>query len=140
MQSLASLIEMFDVEAAPHLDRQADIPVNSGLQRQGDVFIIPQDMTGSLTPATNQVPREGFPVVKGIAGGNTHLLLGSGQTLYTEFAAGQAGAQDLGVLTVPENSTGYLAHPEHGYLAIAPGTYLMRAQREQADEIRRVAD
>jgi hypothetical protein len=46
----------------------------------------------------------------------------------------------VGVFTVTEGATAYLAHPEHGYMGIAPGTYTVRRQREQADEIRQVAD
>jgi hypothetical protein len=37
---------------------------------------------------------------------------------------------DLGVLTVAEGAVAYLAHPEHAYSGIAPGTYLLRRQRE----------
>lgn len=33
-----------------------------------------------------------------------------------------------------------VAHPEHGFSGIGAGTYEVRRQREQADEIRLVAD
>jgi hypothetical protein len=46
----------------------------------------------------------------------------------------------LGVLTVPPGSVAYLAHPEHAYAGIAPGTYELRRQREMAGGIRQVAD
>ncbi len=46
----------------------------------------------------------------------------------------------LGVLIVAAGATAFLAHPEHGYAGIAPGMYLFRRQREQADEIRLVQD
>ena len=41
---------------------------------------------------------------------------------------------------IAEESTAYLAHPEHGYTGIGPGTYRISRQREQADEIRLVQD
>ncbi|MGW0803278.1 hypothetical protein [Nonomuraea sp. NPDC002799] len=44
------------------------------------------------------------------------------------------------MLTVAEDATAYLAHPEHAYTGIAPGTYELRRQREQADKARLVAD
>ncbi len=46
----------------------------------------------------------------------------------------------LGHLTVAAGAVAHLAHPEHGYASIAPGNYVIRRQREQADEIRVVAD
>ena len=77
----------------------------------------------------------GIPVVRGEAGGNTHALVGTGFWRATPQAELQ-----LGELTVPEGGVAYLAHPEHGYLGIAAGTYSVCRQREQADEIRMVAD
>ena len=46
----------------------------------------------------------------------------------------------LALLTVPVGSLAYLAHPEHAYTGIGPGTYTLRRQREKADELRMVAD
>jgi hypothetical protein len=34
----------------------------------------------------------------------------------------------------------YLTHPEHGFNAIGTGSYVINRQREQADEIRIIAD
>lgn len=50
------------------------------------------------------------------------------------------GHKPVAVLSVPEGSTAYLGHPEHGYMGIAPGDYTISRQREMADQIRRVAD
>jgi hypothetical protein len=41
---------------------------------------------------------------------------------------------------VPDRSTAYLGHPEHGYLGITPGSYEIRRQREMAGVARMVAD
>jgi hypothetical protein len=51
--------------------------------------------------------------------------------------AGDRG-QDIGLLQCTEPA--YIAHPQHAYAGIAPGTYTLRRQREQADEERFVAD
>lgn len=133
--TLASAIDHYGVDVHEHLDREFEIPVLSGAQRQGDVIVLPRH----TTPATTTVPQAGHPVVRGENGGNTHLLLADGDVF---FDAKVASATDLalGTLTVAEGATAYLAHPEHGYVGIAPGTYEVRRQREQADELRLVAD
>lgn len=136
--TIEQAIQTFGVDVDEHLDRQATIPVLDGLQFQGDVAIVPDRMCGQLAPATTPVPRAGVAVVRGENGGNTHLLLGE----RCFFDAGQPGDEDLelGVLTVPAGQVAYLAHPEHAYSGIAPGTYELRRQREQADQIRLVQD
>jgi len=137
MRTVTDLIQTHGVDIDPHLDRDATVPVSAGLQRQGDIIVIPTAMTRRPgAAATALVPRAGVPVVRGEAGGNTHLLLADGPVRY-----GAAPADlTLGLLTVEEGATAYLAHPEHGYAGIAPGTYVVRRQREQADEIRMVQD
>lgn len=137
MRTLDDLITTHGVDVDPHLEREATVPVSTGLQRQGDVIVIPTAMAGRpQSTATKPVPRQGVPVVRGEAGGNTHLLLADGAVAF------DAAPRDLtlGVLTVEPGATAYLAHPEHGYAGIGPGTYVIRRQREQADEIRMVAD
>lgn len=135
MRTLATLIAEHGVDVHDHLDRDDIVPVHDALQLQGDVAVIP-----TLEPArvdAVQVPAEGIPVVRGEAGGNTHLLLASGSVTWSP--TGRVGL-DLGVITVSDGAVAYLAHPEHGYLGIGPGAYTVRRQREQADEIRMVAD
>lgn len=112
-----------------------DVPVLSGPQPQGDVMVIPAG--GRVADAMTPLPRAGVPVVRGEAGGNTHALLG---TPGVRWDRGRDGAQTLGTLTVPDDATAWLEHPEHGQAGIAPGSYVLRRQREQADEIRYVAD
>ena len=46
----------------------------------------------------------------------------------------------VATLSVPDGATAWLGHPEHAYLGIGPGTYEVRRQREQAEELRVVAD
>lgn len=137
--TLADAETAFGVTVDDHHDRQADIPVLAGLQFQGDVAVIPAPRARAAEAA---VPREGVAVVRGEAGGNTHLLLGAGTIAFdpSPTAGTDPADLDLGTLTVPAGATGYLAHPEHAYTGIAPGTYTLRRQREQADVARFVRD
>lgn len=132
VHTLDSIARLADVEVLDHLDRQVDVPVIAGAQAQGDLIVIPANI-GASTP----VPAAGVPVVRGENGGNTHLLVADGPCF---FDLAIPGAQTLGALHVPSGAAAYLIHPEHGATGIAPGGYLIRRQREQADEIRLVAD
>jgi hypothetical protein len=136
MLTIAEAISRHGVQVDEHLDRQATIPVSDGLQRQGDIIVVPAHIAEVGPTRAGKVGPQGHPVVRGEAGGNTHLLLADGDVYYSETVYGQV----LGVLTVADGATAWLAHPEHGYAGIAPGTYQLRRQREQADEIRLVAD
>lgn len=140
MNTLEKLIGDHGVEVDAHLDRQITVPVSSGLQRQGDVIVIPAAMVEDAGVATTLVPAAGYPAVRGEAGGNTHLLLAAGPGVCYDSIGAVEGDLKLGTLTVAEGSMAYLAHPEHGYTGIAAGTYVLRRQREQADEIRMVQD
>lgn len=133
--TLADAITRFDVDVHEHLDRADIIPMLCGLQRQGDVIVVPSDTVDAATP----VPAAGFPVVRGENGGNTHLLLAIGDVRYTERAVSATNLALCDLIVGPD-AEAYLAHPEHGYLGIGPGGYQIRRQREQADELRLVAD
>lgn len=134
MTTLATMEERYGVSHLEHLDRQADIPTMSRLAFQGDVAIIRNDR---LSAATTGIPAGGYPVVQGEVGRNTHAVYGTG---FYEPATRREIELLLGVLTVPVGEQVLLSHPEHGGLLIAPGTYELRRQREQADEIRLVQD
>lgn len=127
------------------LAADADIPVITGVPAvQGDVIVIPAD--GLAPDATLPLPADGAVLVRG-QGGHAHLLLGR-----VLWAPGRPGAQTLGTVTVPGGEAGYLAHgdgtpvsalsgdAEHGVQAFGPGTWVIRRQREQAEEARLVAD
>jgi len=131
MLTTTQAVERFGIRVEATLDFDDPIPVHSGLQFQGDIAIIP-----SKVEATGEVPVEGFPVVRGENGGNTHLLLKTPGVTFDSDVEGLL----LGRLTVAKDATAYLAHPQHGYVGVGPGTYEIRRQREQADEIRMVQD
>lgn len=149
MQTLTSLADLVTTHGVPvddHHDLDALVPVTDRLQFQGDVAVIPVaaavQATGSGYP--NPVPAAGVAVVRGENGGNTHLLLDgrspdAAPVTWDPSTGGDTGL-DLGVVTVPTGALAYLAHPEHAYSGIAPGRYVIRRQREQADVIRLIAD
>ena len=80
----------------------------------------------------------GVPVVRGEAGGNTHLLVAvEGDVCWRPNTTDMA---IQGTVTVAEGGQAGLIHPEHGLTLIGPGCYSVERQTEQADEIRLVAD
>lgn len=136
-KSLAALIDETGVDVLDYLDRDALVPVLTGLQCQGDVAVVPH-RPGKYSYKAVPVPTAGVPVVRGESGGNTHLLLAEGPVNWT--ATPNVTDLTIGIVEVPDGSIAYMAHPEHGYLAMGPGNYTIRRQREQADELRIVAD
>jgi len=152
--TLGQLIEKHGFDVLDHLDRDLEISVHAGLQAQGDLFIIPADPSrGSrqgtvvplegvvppegVVPLEGVVPPEGIAVIEAVNGGHEHRLF-AGQPGTAFFAPAGVSGQDIGLLECTEPA--YIAHPEHAYTGIAPGTYTLRRQREQADEERLVAD
>lgn len=135
MATTTQMIEATGVHVCTEQDFDIDIPVLSGVQRQGDVLVRPADVT-----ATKPVPAAGTPVVRGESGGNTHAIVPADGPVFCDVNAGSARDLRVAVLSVPEGSTAYLSHPEHGFMGIAPGNYEIRRQREMAEEIRMVAD
>jgi hypothetical protein len=132
--TLMDVETIYGITHHDHLDRDAEIPTVSTLGFQGDVAIIRRDDL----QATTAIPTNGYPVVRGEVGANTHLLVGDG--FYDPATSVSPQDLRLGVLTAPEGGTTLLSHPEHGGLIVAPGSYEIRRQREQAEEMRMVAD
>lgn len=105
----------------------------SGPQRQGDVLVLPAFVVA-------KVPATGTPVVRGDNMADNHVVCGVGGPVYCDPVALRGDYLRVAILTVPDGSTAYLKHPEHDYLAIAPGSYQIRRQREFAGSTRTVAD
>lgn len=141
MNTITKLQEKFGSTDLDHLldaYGDIDIPVVSGEpQHQGDLFVIPMrdGKVGGLKP----VPSEGIAVIRGEAGGNTHLLMAEGEVFFSQMAS-ERGSVMLGTLRVKKGAIAILHHIEHGYNLIGEGLYSMRGKRTQMDEIRRVAD
>ncbi|MFI0353155.1 hypothetical protein [Actinomadura sp. 9N407] len=118
-----------------HLAAELDIPTIAGLQHQGDLSVIPAAMAvEDGRPPMAPVPAAGVAVVRGEAGGHTHLLLGSGDVRY-DARDGAADHITLGTLEVGDGATAWLDHPEHGNTGIAPGLYVLRRKRELAPRV-----
>lgn len=132
---VSEAIARFDTEILNYLNQDAEIPTVTVAACQGDVSIL----RVTTKPASTPIPKAGVAVVRGESGGNTHSLHAEG-LVFWDAAAERSGTLALGTLTVPAGSIGVMAHPEHGFLQIAPGTYRIGRQREQADQIALVAD
>lgn len=135
-KTYSELLARHGVQIPDHLIAQAEVPVLTGPQRQGDIFIRPV----AVAPAGSTVfapVGEGVQVIHGEATGNTHWLNGDSAVLWARLDAGQV----IGLVMVPEGSTAHITHTEeHGCNGIGPGVYELRRKREMADEIRQVAD
>lgn len=133
--TLGEVTRTYGFEVLDHLETEVGVPVNSGLQAQGDLFIIP---VSEVTADTGEdVPAKGIAVIQAVGSGHEHRLFASVPGTAT-FAPASAGGQDIGTLVTTEPA--YLLHAEHGATAVAPGSYTLRRQREQAEEERIVAD
>lgn len=140
--TVSDAIELFGVDILDYLDRQAEIPVLTGPQCQGDVSICPMHLYGSKPSFGAAVPvtGSGIEVIRGGAMNNAHTLLtiADGVTWRPVAFSGEDVA--LGLLTVPEGAECFVAHPEHSYSGIAAGTYVIGRQQEQAEAVRMVQD
>jgi hypothetical protein len=126
------------IEVLDYLDREAEVPILTGVQRQGDVIVIPHRRPGLIAGA--KLVTDSIPVVRGENGGNTHALVADGPCSWAPRPEVTASSPDLGTLTVDEGSTAFLAHPEHGFLGIGPGQYTIRRQVEETDRRQLVSD
>lgn len=140
MHTNATVLEALGVNTAEieHLD--LEMPIVSGNQRQGDVFLL--KITSDKTEGAMPISKAGVVVVRAETNSaNTHSL----HTLIGEclWLPNARADQELtqGWLTVSEGAEATLVHTqEHSVLGIGPGTYEIRRQREFAGEWARVQD
>lgn len=137
MTTFQMALEKIGVSVPAHLVADAEVPVLTGPQTQGDLMIVPiTDAPVQLHP----LPVSGHQVVVGEATGNTHWLHRGFDSDGVRFARVDQGLT-LVVVSVPEGQAAELIHTdEHGANAMGPGLYAIHGKREQADEIRRVQD
>lgn len=121
-----------------HLVADAEVPVLTGPQAQGDLLVVPVDkIAAELTP----IPAKGVQVVFGEATGNSHFLHRGFDSPDVSWARVDDGSLTLALLLVPEGQSAQLIHTdEHGANGIGPGMYEIHAKRELRDEITRVQD
>jgi hypothetical protein len=129
--TLANLIDRTGLDVLSHLEREVTIPVIDGLQAQGDLIVIPHaDLPGVLRYLPwREVPRTGIEVLRSAAGGNPHTLVADPGTC--QWTTGVRDPRGLAIGTLTTSGVAYLIHPEHGGTGIAPGTYVIRRQRER---------
>jgi hypothetical protein len=138
MATTLDLTASTGVSIVTDIDQSVDIPVLGEPQRQGDVIVLP---IGGKRAATRPVPAVGCPVVRGENGGNTHAIYAADGPVFCDTMTADGDDLRVALLSVPEGSTAYLGHPEHGFLGLAAGSYEIRRQREHAEEMSRlVAD
>jgi len=137
-------VDMRDVLGLAALEFELDpIPTVGAPEPQGDLIFWPwaEDVAperrsrevASAIQVTSPVS-----VVEG-RGGNTHLLVDP-DLCGLRWHEYPAGGQTLGLLVVPDGGRACMDHREHGRSAVGPGVWIIRRQREQADEIRLVQD
>ncbi|MBF6175954.1 hypothetical protein [Nocardia blacklockiae] len=123
---------MTNTVALEGLEQSLRIPVLDGLHAQGDLLVIPIRLLDAVAahPQADwrHVPPGGVEVLRGAAGGNPHSLVAEpGTCRWTTQVADPTGLA-LGMFTT--EAVAYLMHPEHGATGCAPGTYVIRRQRE----------
>lgn len=134
-------IDKVGVSLPEHLVADAEVPVLTDPQAQGDIGIIPAHLLGNIGrvgDAEFAPVGAGVQVVTGEATGNTHWLHADNPDV-----AWARLDRDIviGLVQVPAGAVAYLIHTdEHGANGIGPGLYAITGKREQANEIRRVAD
>jgi hypothetical protein len=148
--TLGDLTARTGLDVLDHLEREVTIPIIDGLQAQGDLLVIPIDL---LTTAAaggppsrvrivdsarwHEVPGAGIELLRAGTGGNPHTLVADPGTGRWTTGVRDPQLLALGVLTATE--VAYLIHPEHGGSGIAPGTYVIRRQRERRGTARRTS-
>jgi len=107
--------------------------MTKGIQRQGDVILIPT----TEKPSGDQVPRDprGLVLAEGETSGHHHQVFGSGHKLFQRAAAGERMLVVVGKgadLRVVGGGGGGV--DRHTHVSLAPGRYLVRVQRAWTSE------
>lgn len=149
--TLDDLTARTGLDVLGHLEREVTIPVIDGVQAQGDLLVIPiallaadpsswprRDVSVVDSARWHQVPSAGVEVLRAGTGGNPHTLVADPGTC--RWTTGVTDPQELALGALTTTGVAYLIHPEHGGSGIAPGTYVIRRQRERSGTARRPSD
>ncbi|MEV0382832.1 hypothetical protein [Nonomuraea sp. NPDC050643] len=142
--TLASLARQTGLAVLDHLEQSMRIPVIDGPQAQGDLIVVPLSFVSASVQVRDhasweRVPPEGVELLRGAAGGNPHALVAEPGTCRWTRQVWDSDGLAIGVFDA--SSVVYLLHPEHGGSGCAPGTYVVRRQREhEGHRSRLVAD
>jgi hypothetical protein len=146
--TLADLTARTGLDVLGHLEREVTIPVTGGIQAQGDLLVIPfallvTEARGSAwrnvsiadSARWHHVPAGGIEVLSAGTGGNPHTLVADPGTC--RWTTGVHDPEQLALGALCTTGVAYVIHPEHGGSGIAPGTYVIRRQRERNGTTRR---
>jgi hypothetical protein len=131
MHTYRTALALAGVTVPAHLIADAEVPVLTGPQAQGDLMIIP--VPAEALPALDWRPvgPDGIQLVRGEATGNTHWLHEGFDSPGVRWAYSPAGGLTLGYLHVPAGQSAQLIHTdEHGANGIGPGRYRINRKRE----------
>lgn len=129
------LNQRFDIGDLSHLIDDAEIQVLTGPQAQGDVSWYPTDKKAQ---DAKEIPQGGLVIMEGLNNHPHTLFAQDGPVMFSRNP--DKSAVYLGTAVVPKGSTLVVGHNEHGFSAVGEGTYIFNGAREQANEIRRLAD
>ena len=141
--TFAQALDKIGVSIPAHLVADAEVPILTAPQPQGDLLIMPNDLDpfDATRVELQPLPDEGIQVVTSEATGNTHWLNRGFDSPGVTWGRVTNHALVEVVVSVPEGQSAVLAHTdEHGANAMGPGLYVIRGKQEEADQIRRVAD
>ena len=146
--TLADLTARTGLDVLGHLECEVTIPVTGGIQAQGDLLVIPiallatgtrvwvwRNVSIADTAHWHQVSGTGIEVLRAGTGGNPHTLVADPGTC--RWTTGVHDPEQLALGALSTTAVAYLIHPEHGGSGIAPGTYVIRRQRERSGATRR---
>ncbi len=113
-----------------------EAPALTGLQRQGDLLLIPVDLLPAGHPARRRalqllaaVHLDDHPLTL-LESEHAHQLTGrAGATWAPAVGTSDQTGASLGVLELPDGATAWLEHTgHHAPLAVGPGRYVVRRQ------------
>ncbi|MEQ4720232.1 hypothetical protein [Nonomuraea sp. B19D2] len=142
--TLATLTQQTGLAVLDHLEQSVRITVVDGLHAQGDLIVIPHSVVAASVALLSDlhwqpIPPEGVELLRGAAGGNPHTLVADPGTCRWTTRVSDADGLAIGMFEA--SAAVYLLHPEHGGTGCAPGTYVVRRQREhEGRRSRLVAD
>ena len=133
MYTYRTALALVGVSVPAHFVADAEVPILTGPQAQGDLMVIPERPEEVPELIWQPVPDEGVQVVRGEATGNTHWLHRGFDSPGVRWSSQvRTRGLTLGYLDVPPGQSAQLIHTdEHGANGIGPGIYRINRKREQ---------
>lgn len=136
MHTYGSALSLVGVTVPEHLEAEADVPILTEPQAQGDLLVVPAWIPSEYD--WKELSDNGIQVIQGEATGNTHWLHRGFDSPGVGWAPAGPGRRPdseagliLGHLWVPPGQSALLIHTdEHGANGIGPGTYAIHRKRQ----------